>query len=142
MRTAAAASFSSRTRNDVKTVRKARLSLYLSHRTALSFSLLPWQQLPLPARVGLAVFIQFCVLTEELRNVVFTLPYKGFYEQWAQGFPQSQINTINGVHTHTHNTHTALCHTPYQAFQTAPIFLQLSLLSELTMCCSHVGKRQ
>lgn len=64
---------------------KRRISLSDS-----GFSLLPWQQLPLPARVSLPVFIHFCVYAPEaLRSTVFTLPYMGFYEQWAQGFPQS-----------------------------------------------------
>ena len=87
------------------------LSLSLSPSVAASgFSLLPWQQLPLPASVGLPVFIHFCVhAPEELRSALFTLPYMGFYEQWAQGFPRSQINTINDVHTHTH-THSWYTH--------------------------------
>ncbi len=94
--------------------------------------------------MGLPVFIHFCVhASEELRRAVFTLPYMGFYEQWAQGFPQSQINTINDVYTHTQSVHmcmhmplhthtltqTALCHAPYQAFKTSPICAQLSPLS-------------
>lgn len=91
VRSAAAAS----TRNDVKTMREASLSL-----AASGFSLLPWQQQqPLPARVGLPVFIHFCVhAPEELQSAMFTLPYMGFYEQWAQGFPQCQKRPWTGIH--------------------------------------------
>ena len=37
---------------------------------------------------------------------VYHFHIRAFYEQWAQGFPQSQINSVNG----------ALCHALYQAF--------------------------
>lgn len=64
-----------RTRNDVSRTRKASLSL-----AASGFSLLSWQQLPLPARVGLPVFIHFCLhAQEESQRALFTLPYMGFF---------------------------------------------------------------
>lgn len=52
--------------------RARRESLSLA---ASGFSSLPWQQLPLPARAGLPVFIHFCVHTPELtkRRVYITI---------------------------------------------------------------------
>lgn len=78
----------------------------------------------LPEWVFLCSFIFVCTLQRSYKSALFTLPYMGFYEQRAQGFPQCQKKTMNSVHTHsrytractrsyTHtHTHTARCHAP------------------------------
>lgn len=130
-----------RTRNDVSTTRKASLSL-----AASGFSLLPWQQLPLPARVGLPVFIHFCLhAQEESQRALFTLPYMGFFliNKGHRASPDAEkismntsTNTYGSVqHVRACTTQHTLTHTRvpvpwlFKAFQTSPICTQLSPLT-------------
>lgn len=81
---------------------KASLSL-----AASGFGLLPWQQLPLPASVGLPVFIHLCARApEDFHSAVFTFPYMGSCEQ-QQGFPQGlnqhqTVSTLARARGHGH----------------------------------------